>query len=103
MLHCLAEHRKLFPAAVKPITKFIAVAAQVLYGNLVEGAIDAALEQAESVLNRIGVDFAPRIALVVIDDAMRSGSARFAVRAQDAIRLISARAATRRERAIYEE
>jgi len=47
----------------------------MLYRNLVERAIDAALEQAESVLNRIGMDFAPCVALIVIDDAMRSGSA----------------------------
>ena len=33
----------------------MAIAAQVLYRNLVEGAVDAALEQAESVLNRVCV------------------------------------------------
>ena len=48
----------------------------MLYRNLVERAIDAALEKRESVLNRIGVGFAPCVALIVIDDAMRSGSAR---------------------------
>ena len=37
-----------------------------------ERAVDAALEQAESVLNRVGVDFALCVTLVVIDDAMRT-------------------------------
>src|SRR6267142_4913035 len=67
---------QLFFSAVKPIEKLIAVPCEVLYRNLVERAVDAALEQAESVLNRVGVDFAPCIALIVIDDAMLAKSAR---------------------------
>src|SRR5882762_10275241 len=71
MFHCFAEHRKLFPATIEPIGKLIAVAAKVLYRNLVERAVDSALEQAECALNRIGVNVAHCVGTGVVDDAMR--------------------------------
>src|SRR5260370_24437012 len=70
MLHCLAKHLQLFPATVKPIGKLIAIAAQVLYRNLMERAVDSALEQGECALNRIGVNVAHRIRASVVNDAM---------------------------------
>jgi hypothetical protein len=42
----------------------------VLYRNLVESAVDAALEKREGILNRVRVNSAPRIALFVVNDAM---------------------------------
>jgi len=42
----------------------------------VERVVDTALEQAESVLDCVRVDFAPCIALVVMDDAMLPRPAR---------------------------
>jgi hypothetical protein len=63
-------------APIEAIGKLVVVACEVFYGNLVECAVNAALEKRESVLNRIGVDFAPCIAGIVIDDAVLSGSAR---------------------------
>ena len=59
MLHCLAKHLQLLPATVKPIGKLIAVTSQVLYRNLVEGAVHSLFEQREGALNRIGVQIAP--------------------------------------------
>jgi hypothetical protein len=57
----------LLPAAIESKGKFMAIAAQVLYRNLVEGAVDAALEQAEGVLNRIRVRVTQAIGPAVID------------------------------------
>jgi hypothetical protein len=45
----------------------MAIAAQVLYRNLVEAAVDAALEQAESVLHRIRVRVTPAVGPAVMD------------------------------------
>jgi hypothetical protein len=42
----------------------------VLYRNHVERAVDSALEQAESVLDIVGVNVAHRIATGVIDNAV---------------------------------
>src|SRR6266480_856066 len=55
------------PAVIKSKGKLIAIATQVLYRNLVEGAVDAALEQAESVLNRIRVRVTHAVGPAVVD------------------------------------
>jgi len=51
----------LLSAPIEPVGKLIAVAAQVLYRDFVERAVDSALEQREGILNRIGVEIANRV------------------------------------------
>ena len=67
MLECFAEHRELFPTAVKPIGKLIAVAAQMLYRDFVIRPIQTALEQGKRILNRVGMNRADSIGAAVID------------------------------------
>ena len=73
--HRIAERKRVL-TVVEPPRHFIQVGRKMLCTDLVPPSSDAALEQRECVLNRIGVNFAPRIAGIVIDDAMLSGSAR---------------------------
>ncbi len=61
--------------AIETIRKLIAVAAQVLYRNLVVRSIHSALEQAESVLNRIGVVLADCVGAYMVNLAMAARKA----------------------------
>jgi len=58
----------LLSATVEPIRKLIAVAAQVLYRDFVERAVDAELEQRESISNRVGVNNAHRVDARVVNN-----------------------------------
>src|SRR5579859_37226 len=69
------KHAELFPAPIEPIGKLIAIASQVFYRNLVVGAIHAALEQRERVLNRVAVILANPVAAGMIDYAMPTRAA----------------------------
>jgi hypothetical protein len=72
--HCQggAERLHLLAAPTKTIAKLVAVTAQVLFGNLVQCAVDSALQKAESVLHALRVIVTIHIGNYVIDHPMPS-------------------------------
>src|SRR5436190_12092262 len=61
-----------FALHVVPELEFVDVQRQIGFGNLVEGADDAALQQAPKTFNRLRVDGADNVLLVCVpDDLMR--------------------------------
>lgn len=78
ILNGFREDLFLLTSPIEPIGKFIAVASEMLYRNLVECSVDSLFQKRESVLNRIGMVFANPVGAAVIDRAVSASKATIA-------------------------
>lgn len=68
--HSRTEHGQLFAAPIESIGELVAVARQVLFGNLMERPINSTLEQAEGILYALRVILALYVGNYVINHSV---------------------------------